>query len=85
MYPLYQDASKVLELMEQRKGTANRLSLNASIRNKKACLALAAETSRSAWRAFSEAGKRAIDSARVSRACLRAQRVSAFHARGSIR
>ena len=53
MYPLYQDASKVLELMEQRKGTANRLSLNASIRNKKACLALAAETSRSAWRAFS--------------------------------
>jgi hypothetical protein len=46
MYPLYQDASKVLELMEQRKGTAARLSLNASIRNKKACLALAAETSR---------------------------------------
>ena len=46
MYPLYQDASKVLELMEQRKGTANRLSLNSSIRNKKACLAIAAETSR---------------------------------------
>ena len=46
MYPLYQDASKVLELMEQRKGTANRLSLNHSIRNKKACLAIAAETSR---------------------------------------
>jgi len=47
MYPLYQDASKVLELMEQRKGTANRLSLNSSIRNKKACLAIASETSRS--------------------------------------
>ena len=50
MYPLYQDASKVLELMEQRKGTANRLSLNASIRNKQACLAIAAETSRSDYR-----------------------------------
>jgi hypothetical protein len=47
MYPLYQDASTVLELMEKRKGTANRLSLNSSIRNKKACLAIAAETSRS--------------------------------------
>jgi hypothetical protein len=81
MYPLYQDASKVLELMEQRKGTANRLSLNASIRNKKACLALAAETSRSAWHAFSEGVKRAIDSACISRACLRAQRVSARYAR----
>ena len=46
MYPLYQDASTVLELMEKRKGTANRLSLNTSIRNKKACLAVAAETSR---------------------------------------
>ena len=46
MYPLYQDASTVLELMEKRKGTANRLSLNSSIRNKKACLAIAAETSR---------------------------------------
>ena len=46
MYPLYQDASTVLELMEKRKGTANRLSLSTSIRNKKACLAVAAETSR---------------------------------------
>ena len=46
MYHLYQDASTVLELMEKRKGTANRLSLNSSIRNKKACLAIAAETSR---------------------------------------
>ena len=46
MFPLYQDASTVLEMMDKRKGTAARLSLSSSILKKKACLALAAETSR---------------------------------------
>eukprot|EP00960_Hanusia_phi_P013205 385084-Hanusia_phi.AAC.7 len=46
MYPLYQDASSVLEQAGKRKGTLSRLSLAPSIRNKKATLALAAETTR---------------------------------------
>ena len=40
MYPLYRDASEVLELFERRKGTLKRLCIAPSIRNKKATLAI---------------------------------------------
>lgn len=46
MHPLYQDVCSVLSQAERRKGTLKRLCLGSGIRNKRATLALASETSR---------------------------------------
>lgn len=46
MHPLYQDVCSVLSQADRRKGTLKRLCLAGGIRNKRATLALASETSR---------------------------------------